>query len=209
MDPEKPATEPPEETPSEKIRRGRPSLGTETREIIYRGASINQLAEIFGIRDETVARRIAGVEPSGTGKNGILIYRVADVAPRLVQIPITQAMIEERIIRMRPTELPPALQKGYWDGALARHRYGQLVGDLWPTEEVLAVASTVFQGLREALLLLPDKLKGEIDLTEAQMSDVQRVVDTLIEGLREQLITNLRARAGGANGHSHGQAGQA
>lgn len=48
------------------------------------GTTVNQLAEIFGMRDETVYRRIAGIEPSGTGRNGAAIYKISDVAPRLL-----------------------------------------------------------------------------------------------------------------------------
>jgi hypothetical protein len=174
----------------------RQAAGAEDRQVVYRGATVNQLADMFGMRDETVYRRIAGIEPSGTGKNGVLIYRVADVAPRLIRVPITAEMVREHIVRMKPSDLPPSLQKAYWDGALARHRYSQIAGELWQTQEVLASAVNAFQTLRQELLLLPDQLRGEIDLDDKQTSIVQQFVDGLIEGLRERLIANLRADSG-------------
>lgn len=185
--------EAPEETPRKPRRQ---AAGAEDRQVIYRGATVNQLADMFGMRPETVFRRIAGIEPSGTGKNGILIYRVADVAPVLIRVPITADMVREHIVRMRPSDLPPSLQKAYWDGALARHRYSQIAGELWHTQDVLLSANEAFQTLRQGLLLLPDQLRGEIDLDDTKSSIVQQIVDGLIEGLRERLITNLRAGSG-------------
>lgn len=170
----------------------RQASGAEDRQVIFRGATVNQLAEIFGMRDETVYRRIAGIEPSGTGRNGALIYRIADAAPALLRLPITADMVQEHIVRMRPTDLPPTLQKAYWDGAIARHRHLRIAGELWETQEVRAVAAETFQTLRQGLLLLPDQLRGEIDLDDKQQSIVQQIVDGLIEGLRERLIDNLR-----------------
>lgn len=174
-------------------RRRRAAAGADDRQVIYRGASVNQLADMFGMRPETVFRRVAGIEPSGTGRNGVLIYRVPDVAPVLMRLPITADMIREHIIRMKPSDLPPSLQKSYWDGALARHRYAKLAGELWETVEVLGCANEAFQTLRQGLLLLPDQLRGEIDLDDNQLSIVQQLVDALIEALRERLISNLRA----------------
>lgn len=198
----------PEESQPEKPA-GRPALGAESREMIYRGCSVAQLAEIFGMRDTTVYQRIAGVEPSGTGRGGALIYRISDVAPRLIRVPVTEDMVRSHISKMRPHELPPALHKSYWDGALARHRYAEKSGEMWATEDVQAVASQVFQTLRQGLLSVPDTLRAEIDLTDEQTNAVRRYIDDLIEELRERLVTDLRADAGERSGGTQPALGQA
>jgi uncharacterized protein DUF1441 len=177
-------------------RKRRAQTSAKDRGIIYRGATVNQLAEIFGMRDETVYRRIAGIEPSGTGRNGAAIYAIKDVAPRLLRIPITAEMVREHIIKMRPSDLPPSLQKSYWDGALARHRYAEKAGELWQTSDVISAAAEAFQTLRQGLLLLPDQLRAEIDLDDNAHSIVQTLVDALIEGLRERLISNFQPGGG-------------
>lgn len=171
----------------------RASLSNEDRTMMYRGCTVAQLSEIFNMRDVTVFRRIAGVAPSGIGHGGALIYRIADVAPRLIQLKLNEETIREHLAKMRPQDLPPGLHKAYWDGAMSRQRYAEKSGELWPTEDVLAGANLAFQTLRQGLLLLPDQLRSETDLNDTQHAMAQRLVDELIEGLRERLIADFQS----------------
>jgi len=202
LQPRNPAKEPsvaePEETEPQKpvsgvSGAGRRALKTDDRAMIYRGCTVAQLSEIFGMRDVTVFKRIAGIEPSGIGHGGALIYRIIDVAPRLIQLRLSEDVIREHLATMRPQDLPQGLHKAYWDGAMARHRFAEKSGELWPTEDVLAGASLAFQTLRQGLLLLPDQLRSEADINETQHAATQRIVDELIEGLRERLITDFES----------------
>lgn len=177
-------------------RSGRAYLDDESRAILYQGASVNQLAELFKVRPPDVMRKLADLKPVGEGRQGNPIYNVAEAAARLVKIPITEDMITAHLRRMNPKELPALLNKLFWDGMAARRKYEELIGDLWMTSDVMAVASDSFQSIRTSLLLIPDMLRDETEISEPQLLLVQRVIDDGLEQLHERLVSDLRKPSG-------------
>jgi len=49
----------------------RVNLDTESRAIIYQGASVNQLGEIFRMKTPDIARRLGDLQPVGVAGKGI------------------------------------------------------------------------------------------------------------------------------------------
>jgi hypothetical protein len=172
-------------------------LDTESRAMIYQGASANQLAEIFGMKVPDVMRRLAGLDPVGAGRQGNPIYRLKDAAARLVKIPITAAMIDQYMKRTNGKDLPPFVNKLYWEGVVVREKYREQAGELWTTADVSQVASDAFQSLRMSILLIPDALMNDTDLSERQMKIVQAIIDNALEELQEKLVADLKKPSGG------------
>lgn len=164
----------------------------ETKAMIFHGASIAQLSELFGMRELEIGKRLSNLAPFGTGRQGNPLYRVADAARYLVKIEITPAMIDRYMKSVNPKDLPPATNKMYWDAQMAARKYGEIVGELWHSQDVAAVARTAFQALRMSLLMLPDVLMNRGGLTDDQFKIVQDTVDTALEEARERLVTDLR-----------------
>jgi Protein of unknown function (DUF1441) len=177
----------------------RGNLDSESRAMIYDGVSVNQLAVIFGIRANDVAERLGGVRSVGVGRQGNPLYRIADAAARLVKIPVTEEMIIQYMEKLNPKNLPPLLNKLFWDSMIQRRKYGELVGEMWLTSDVIKVASETFQSLRMSLLLIPDALVSETELTERQTKIVQEVIDTALDDMRERLVERLNKPSGGAS----------
>lgn len=170
----------------------RVNLDTESRAIIYQGASVNQLAEIFGMKTPDVARKLGDLRPVGEGRQGNPLYKVDEAAARLIKIPVSADMIHRHLRRMNPKDLPPMLNKLFWEGLAARRRYEEQAGELWASADVGLVTSAAFQSLRMSLLLIPDVLRDETDLSERQFSIVQGIVDNALEEARSALVTDLR-----------------
>jgi len=175
-------------------------LDTESRAIIYQGASVNQLGALFRMKTPDVLRRLGDLRPVGAGRQGNPIYDVAAASARLCKIEITEEMITAHLRRMNPKELPPLLNKLFWEGMSVRIKYRQAVGELWHTTDVLAVASAAFQSLRMSVLLIPDALLNETELSEAQLKIVQTAIDQALDDARRQLITDLRQFDGPRSG---------
>lgn len=175
-------------------------LDSESRVIVFQGASVNQLAEMFNLRNVDVMRRLAGLDPVGVGRQGNPIYKVSAAASRLIKIPITEEMIIEYMGKLNPKQLPPLLNKLFWDAMASRRKYEEQVGELWNTADVVAVASDAFQSLRMSMLLIPDRLRDETSITEAQVLLVQNVIDSALEAARERLVTDLRKSSGSRSG---------
>lgn len=174
-------------TPDQRV-----NLDAESRAIIFQGASVNQLAEMFRLKTPDVARRLGDLRPIGTGRQNNPLYDIRDAAARLIRIPVTPEMIEAYMRRVNPRDLPPITNKILWEGMTARRRYEEQVGDLWSTVDVIAVASEAFQSIRMSLLLVPDVLRDNVGLTESQFSVVQGIVDAALEDARLKLVIDLR-----------------
>jgi hypothetical protein len=101
-------------------------------------------------------------------------------------------MIHSHMERMNPKDFPPALSKMFWEGMATRRRYEEQVGDMWTTTDVMTIAGETFQSLRMSLLLIPDALFNETELSEVQMKIVQDVIDNNLEMARERLVNDLR-----------------
>lgn len=178
----------------------RSNLDSESRAMIYGGASIVQLAEIFGIRSPDVARRLGDLTPIGLGRQGNPLYRISEAAARLIKIPVTPELITAHLRRMNPKELPPLLSKLFWDAMKVRRQYEEQAGELWLTTEVLQTASEAFQSLRMSLLLIPDQLRDETAISEAHILIVQNVIDSALEQARDRLVDDLRKLSGSGPG---------
>lgn len=160
--------------------------------MIFQGASVNQLSELFKVRAVDVMRRVADLKPVGKGRQGNPIYNVAEAAMRLVKIQVTDDMIKAHLLRMNPKDLPPLLSKLFWDSMIVRRKYEELAGEMWLTADVMTVASEAFQSIRTSLLLLSDMLRDETEISEAQIALVQRVIDNGLEQLHERLVSDFR-----------------
>jgi hypothetical protein len=167
-------------------------LDLESRAMLYAGASVNQLAEIFRpLRNYEIARRLGDLEPVGTGRAGNPLYSIAQAAARIIRPQITPEAVDAYMRTANHAHLPPMVSKFYWEGLRVRAKYMEEADELWYTEDVIRMLSQVFQAIRATLILLPDTLRGREDMTEAQFRFVQRLVDDAIEDTRVRLIAGL------------------
>lgn len=155
-----------------------------TKAMLFDGASVSQLGRLFRHDNRTVTKKIQGLKSAGR-RAGHPIYDVAEAARYLV-IPLGD--IEDHIRKMRPEDLPPALQREFWAGQTARQKFEEDQGDLWRTADVIEHYSKAFMGLRTALLLLPDMVEKSAELTDRQKHIVQRGVDGAMRDLHKTLV---------------------
>lgn len=166
-------------------------LDDETRAIIYEGVSINQIGLLFDKRNPEVSRLIATAKIAPCGeRQGYPIYKLKDVAP--VMVPPREADVSDVIRNMSPKDLPPALTKEYWAAQHARLKFEEDRGDLWRTEEVIEMLSEVFKTLRMSILLMPDQLEKQSQLTDQQRNIVMGMIDGLLNDLADSLIERFQ-----------------
>lgn len=158
---------------------------------IFGGVSINQLRTIFRISDMEIKRRLGDLEPVGKGRQGNPVYDLAEAAAKIVRPQLTPEAIDRYMRTVNHANLPPLVSKNYWDGLRSRERYREQTDELWETEDVVRLLSSVFQTIRATLVLLPDTMRAREDMTEAQFRFVTRIVDDAIEDILARLITEL------------------
>jgi hypothetical protein len=157
------------------------------RRVMYVGASLTELRDIFKVASNRVKEAISHCTPTGVHMNTHL-YAIRDVAEYLVQPKVD---IGEYIKKMSPQDLNPYMLKEYWNGMHAQLRYEELAGDLWRTADVQIMIGEVFKTLRLSLLLLGDQVEREIGLTDEQRNLIKRLIDNTMKVIRESLATDL------------------
>jgi hypothetical protein len=155
-------------------------LNAEERAAIFGGLSVRELASLFNMPYQTVHKRIAVVEPAGQ-RNGGPVYRIPDVAPYLVKPAFD---LNDYIRKLKPKDLPAALQKNFWDAQKARQSYELEAGNLWHTSRVQDVIIKLMVIFRQQVTLATDNVDRL-----APLSNDQR---TLVQGLFDQVISDMQ-----------------
>jgi hypothetical protein len=163
---------------------------------LLQGFTQTELAKMFTMSGGEVRSRLQDVPSSGM-RNGRATYRMRDAAPKLMRM-VEDAELVERILRMKHTQLPPALAKEFWQGQLNKQRFETLAGDLWPTVQVMEYVGGAYKTIRLSLQLLMDAVERETTLTDVQRRIIQDLVDATLEDMRETLQKavkkNVRAK---------------
>lgn len=160
-----------------------------TSEILATGeATMSQIAQMFETDPKTLPQRMKGVIPAGK-RNGYKVYKIKEAAGRLVK---PGYEIEDFIRQMSPQELPPLLNKEFWNGQRARQAYEKEMGNLWPTEDVVELFSTLCQGVRQTLILVIDDIEREEGFTDGQRKAFRRITDSAILMMQEKITDTFQ-----------------
>ena len=144
---------------------------------------MSQIAKLFRTDAKTLPQRMHGIVSVGK-RAGYRIYNIAEAAGRLVK---PGYEIEEFIRQMSPQEMPPLLQKEYWNGQKARLSFERELGNLWPTEDVVEFSAVLQQGIRQAISLAVDEVDREEGFTAGQRKAFRRIMDSAITEMGEKL----------------------
>lgn len=162
-------------------------------EEFFNGMTIPRLAQLFRLDRRTVTEKLRPLRPTGE-RRGAPTYHVVDAAPYLVE-PIVD--IEEYLQNIGPSDLPPSLQAQYWNAQNGKLKYKEQAGDLWRTQQVLEVLTSVFRSLTQSLRLLADRVEAQTGLTPEQRAIIEREVsDKAIDMLRNRLVEDFEFYVG-------------
>lgn len=159
-----------------------------SRGIIYDGASISQLSDIFGRDRRTVTKylREAGVRPSAM-RNGYPIYKLREAATYLCDM--DPNFIDKRLETMNPQDLPAILMKEYWNGKRARLAYLREDGQLWETERVESMLGLWVKNFLIASRQVVDAVDRQAKMNESQRAALEQQIDELINMTRTSLLS--------------------
>lgn len=148
------------------------------------GVTAGWLATHFRMDNGTVKKRLRDCPPIANRKAGY-VYDLKVAAQYLVK-PIFN--VEEYLKGMNPRDLPVVLQEAYWSGMRKKQQWEEAAGQLWPTENVLAVFGDVFQNIKFAMQLWPDNVERALGLTEEQRVMLINMCDALQNEIHSKLI---------------------
>lgn len=156
--------------------------------LLFGGLSVTTLADVFELTPRHVRQALATVEPFGTDGNATF-YTLQQAAPYLVK-PVVD--IAEQMKNLRPTDLPPLLQKDFWAGQKSRQSYLEDSGELWRTEKVQQVISKVLRPIREQAVLFTDTVEEQVGLTPEQRKVVQSMADGMLKEMYRAVIDEFK-----------------
>lgn len=148
------------------------------------GLNVTELSRLFHRDRREVQIILRDVKPNGV-RMSVPIYRIDEAAKYLVKPNLD---VEEYIKKLRPNDLPPLLTKEFWAGQLNKQKYELQSGNLWPTDDVMAVFANVFKILKQGILLFSDTIEARTELSEKQRSILNELSDGLLVELHRSLI---------------------
>jgi hypothetical protein len=155
-----------------------------TRAILYDGANLSQLGQLFRMDHRSIVAKIHTCKPIGT-RNGADIYAVHEVAPFLVKPAYD---IETYIKKMHHNDLPKMLTKEFWAGQRSRQEFEQREGNLWPTDRVVSVIGEIMKLVKMSIRLNADAVDRQAELSDRQRGIVKALGDGLLETLYATVI---------------------
>lgn len=156
----------------------------ESRAIIYDGASVNQIAAMFGMSNTEVASKLRSLAPSGV-RSGYPIYAVKEAAEYLLK---PRVDLEAYIRKVGVKDFPPALQKDLWAAMNGQLKFEEAQGDVWRTERIQTVWAEWIKVVRMTLLLAPDEAEREGWMTPDQYEKFRRFIDRLLDTLHQNVV---------------------
>lgn len=157
--------------------------------MVKAGVTSNWLADAFGIPSTTVRRKLQECPPKRILANGGRLYDLHEAATFLVQ----PRNMDAHLARMNPKDLPTHLQKEIWAARLAEQRWRQKAGELFASEDVIAVFSEVFKLIKNKSLLWIDSVNEVDKLSDEQEEALRENVRQLLSSIYEmvqKLATN-------------------
>ena len=152
---------------------------------ILNGVTATWLGQAFNMDVRTVRRRLAALPPKGRGKGNAELYDFVEACGYLIKPKID---VEEYVKTIRADQLPPKLNKDYWDALLKKQKYEEQAGDLWRTEKIREVFGSTFKIMKASMNLWYDTIKTRANVTSEQKEVLKDLIDALQTEIYEALI---------------------
>jgi hypothetical protein len=159
--------------------------------MIYQGCNMSQLSTIFKVDHRVLAEKMYGIAPCGT-RNGTNIWHIRDVAPALWKPNAEQ--VEKHLKTMNHADLPKMLTKEFWAGQRSRQEFETRNRDLWPTVEIVEAVGELFKLIKMNLLLAPDSIEREVELSDPQRKIFKRVVDGTLKDIHRMIVKKFETK---------------
>jgi len=158
---------------------------------VRQGVSVSWLAAVWGKSTEWVRQRLAHCPPVAQHGNAFR-YNIAEAAEYLVdpKVDVTKYLRD-----LKSTDLPAHLQKEIWDARLKRQKWEIAAGELWHTQDVMAVLSSTFAIIKSSIQLWPDTVERQVGLTDDQRALLIALGDLLQNEIHQGLVDAAKERS--------------
>lgn len=145
----------------------------------------NWLARLFNMDSMTVRKRLENCPVAGTGRANNPVYYFHDAVQYLVKPKMTA---EQFARTLNKADLPPEINKSFWDSQRSRVKYKIEAQEAWETEDVLAILGEVAMIFKDATTMVVEEMRNRAKLTDAQTEILAACIDELRTDIRKRLV---------------------
>lgn len=152
---------------------------------IERGVTVPWLCQAFTLGRGTVETKLVDCPALRTGKHGGKVYDLRVAAAYLVKPKLNVARY---IKNLKKEDLPPQLKREFWAARLSEQKWRVQAGELWPSDDVMAVFGETFKSIKETTMLWAGTLEESVGLTDEQRELLIELVDGLLDNMHKSLV---------------------
>lgn len=167
-----------------------PDHGAAIQRMIAQGITIPDLATMYGMGQEDVKEALALVKPIRGKQIRTAVYSLWDAlgALRGSDEGVSAEQLADYISKMKPSQLPVALQEAFWSAQIKRQKFEEERGDLWRTGQVMKVISELLRVARQSMTLMVDNVDQQTSLTPRQREIIRGIGDSVLADMREKVL---------------------
>jgi len=164
-----------------------PDHGPAIQRMIAEGIGIPDLAQLMGMSQQDVKAALQFTKPMRGVQMRTAVYSTWEALAAFRVQQNTDEMLEQQIMRMKPTQLPVGLQAEFWSAQRKRHEYQEAVGQLWRTPAVQRAIADLLKIVRTSMGLMVDNIDQQTALTPRQRELIKGVGDSVMAELRDKV----------------------
>ena len=153
------------------------SLKVSDVDAIQRGVTVPWLCQAFTLGRRDVVARLSACPAIKTNTSGSKVYDLRVAAAYLVK---PRLDLKAYIANLDPKDLPERLKREFWAAKLAEQRWRRQAGELWASEDVIAVFGEVFKLIKSKTQLWSDEVDAVETLTDLQRDAISERVNDLL-----------------------------
>ena len=172
-----------------------PDHGDSIQRMMAQGITIPDIASLYGISHEDVKAALKFVKPMRGAQIRTAVYGLWEAMGALRgedSSGVSTDQIADYIAKMKPSQLPVALQSEFWSAQTKRLKYQEEVGDLWRTAAVQRVVADLLRIVRQSMTLMKDNVDQQTALTPRQAALVQGIADAVLGEMRDAVIEHFK-----------------
>lgn len=154
-------------------------------EEFYKPVGITFLADVFRLDTRTAKKKLADCPVIANEGGGKPLYDFVQAAGYLVKPKLTGF---SWLKSLRVQDLPAHLAPGIQSAMLSRQTYELRAGNLWKTEDVIAVFGDLFLTMKDTMQLWAETMRENAGLSDAQWVRFRELVDDLQNKLHAKLV---------------------
>jgi hypothetical protein len=155
--------------------------------LIYDGASVNQIAAMFGMNNTEVARKLRTLAPSGV-RSGYPIYHVKEAAEYLLK---PRVDVEEYIRKVGMKDLPTTLQKDLWAALNGQLKFEEAQGAVFRAERVMEAWAEWMKMIRMRHMLAVDAAERDGVMPPELFEWFRAYMDDSLRALKDAMVETM------------------